>query len=195
MAQHLHCYRQLQIYEVVLLSSQRDLRNALSSRLITPHHVPSHLISSRLVTQTSKRPEESNHPSVHISHPTVPFISTMCFFFVSASTLPSTAPRPEHDYRYQYTGHVHPSPRLSLEPRVEVRVVYHPDPLKVQVSDAGYGLRALAQTSMFPRTESLLVGRCSRNLAETHLFRLESTWSGYTVTEDTDFPCGPENIY
>ncbi|WYZ36131.1 hypothetical protein EsH8_XI_000014 [Colletotrichum jinshuiense] len=47
----------------------------------------------------------------------------------------------------------------------------------------------------FSRTESLLLGRRFKNVAEVHLISLWGIRSGYLVTEDIDFPCGPENVY
>ncbi|KAF6816298.1 hypothetical protein CPLU01_13894 [Colletotrichum plurivorum] len=47
----------------------------------------------------------------------------------------------------------------------------------------------------FARTESLLIGRWFRNVTEVHLICAEGIRSGYSMTEDTDFPCGPENVY
>lgn len=54
--------------------------------------------------------------------------------------------------------------------------------------------RALSN-EYFSRTESQLIGGLFRNLGEIHLVCLEGIRSGYTVTEDIDFPCGPENVY
>lgn len=54
--------------------------------------------------------------------------------------------------------------------------------------------RALSN-EYFARTESLLFARLFRNVAEVYLVCLEGIRSGYSVTEDTEFPCGPENVY
>lgn len=54
--------------------------------------------------------------------------------------------------------------------------------------------RALSN-EYFSRTESLLFARLFRNVSEVHLVCLEGIRSGYLVTEDTEFPCGPENVY
>lgn len=47
----------------------------------------------------------------------------------------------------------------------------------------------------FSRTESLLIGNLFKKVAEVQLVCLEGIRSGYTVTEDIHFPCGPENVY
>ena len=47
----------------------------------------------------------------------------------------------------------------------------------------------------FSRTESNLIGGLFANLAEIYLVCREGMRSGYKVTDDTDFPCGPENVY
>lgn len=54
--------------------------------------------------------------------------------------------------------------------------------------------RALSN-EYFSRTESQLIGDLFRNLGEIHLVCLEGIRSGYTVAEDIDFPCGPENVF
>ncbi|KAL2145842.1 hypothetical protein VTI28DRAFT_6139 [Corynascus sepedonium] len=47
----------------------------------------------------------------------------------------------------------------------------------------------------FSRTESALIGDLFFNLTEVHLICLDGMRSGYSVTEDIYFPCGPENVY
>ncbi|KAK1633647.1 hypothetical protein BDP81DRAFT_325943 [Colletotrichum phormii] len=54
--------------------------------------------------------------------------------------------------------------------------------------------RALSN-EYFSRKESLLISRLFRNVAEVHLICLEGIRSGYSITEDMEFPCGPENVY
>lgn len=54
--------------------------------------------------------------------------------------------------------------------------------------------RALSD-EYFCYTESSYIGWLFRNLAEIHIICLEGIRSGYTVTEDIYFPCGPENVY
>ncbi|KZL82820.1 hypothetical protein CI238_11923 [Colletotrichum incanum] len=54
--------------------------------------------------------------------------------------------------------------------------------------------RALSN-EYFSRTESLLISNLFRNVSEVYLICLEGIRSGYLVTEDIYFPCGPENVY
>ncbi|KAK3290786.1 uncharacterized protein B0H64DRAFT_412140 [Chaetomium fimeti] len=49
---------------------------------------------------------------------------------------------------------------------------------------------------VFSHTESKLIGRLFANLTEVHLIcRGWGMRSAYRVTDDIDFPCGPENVY
>ncbi|KAK1974287.1 hypothetical protein LZ30DRAFT_560820, partial [Colletotrichum cereale] len=47
----------------------------------------------------------------------------------------------------------------------------------------------------FSRKESLAINRLFRNLTEVHLICSEGIRVAYLMTEDTNFPCGPENVY
>ncbi len=50
-------------------------------------------------------------------------------------------------------------------------------------------------TEFFSYTESELLGHLFANLAEIHLICAGGMRSGYKVTDDIYFPCGPENVY
>ncbi|TIC99840.1 hypothetical protein CH35J_005294 [Colletotrichum higginsianum] len=56
-------------------------------------------------------------------------------------------------------------------------------------------LRRVISDEYFSRTESLLISRWFRNVTEVHLVCLEGIRVGYLMTEDMEFPCGPENVY
>ncbi|KAK1593581.1 uncharacterized protein LY79DRAFT_669124 [Colletotrichum navitas] len=56
-------------------------------------------------------------------------------------------------------------------------------------------LRRALSDEYFSRTESLLIGRLFKNVAELHFICLDGIRSGYSVTEDMDLPCGPESVY
>ncbi|RYP31502.1 hypothetical protein DL767_005725 [Monosporascus sp. MG133] len=50
-------------------------------------------------------------------------------------------------------------------------------------------------SEVFSYTESELIGDLFANLTEIHLICPEGMRSGYKVTDDIYFPCGPENLY
>ncbi|KAK3901750.1 hypothetical protein C8A05DRAFT_44659 [Staphylotrichum tortipilum] len=50
-------------------------------------------------------------------------------------------------------------------------------------------------SELFSYTESELIGDLFANVAEIHLVCPEGMRSGYKVTNDIYFPCGPENVY
>lgn len=56
-------------------------------------------------------------------------------------------------------------------------------------------LERVLSDEYFARNESELIGRYFRYLTEIRLICLDGIRAAYTITEDTYFPCGPENVY
>ncbi|KAK2013716.1 hypothetical protein LZ32DRAFT_604227 [Colletotrichum eremochloae] len=162
--------------------------------------------SRTVVDWTVKRPPPLRH--LRSSTPAPAQLQTCREARDHLSTCPDTRYRYERAFsEITTTPHGGFDPVPEGDPQRDRYVWFNFDGDMVSIGDTNLGdFRAVAHQirrlrlgravsdEYFARAESQLIGNLFRNVAELHLICLDGIRNAYSVTEDMDLPCGPENV-